>query len=268
MSPRRLTGADLDSIDRLRPPDWAPYRATFERYFTLGCCTPFGIDEDGSLAAMATLIEFGKTGWIAQLITAPACRGRGLGTRLVDFIVAEASRRGMETLSLVATDQGYPLYRKAGFRVEGEYRFWVREAGPAPAEAQASAGLDQEPDLVAGAVEALDQDASGEDRGPYWSGRLTPGFASGRRGSPEGFYLPRVGEGLVVARTVRAGIPLLHQRLDGSNRCVVPSETEAAIPVLESRGFTQTSRARRMVLGRSLDRKPGWVWSRIGGNLG
>lgn len=263
MTPRPLTAADLDAIDALQPRDWPAYRATFERYFRLPCCTPFGIDSEGTLRAMGTLIQFGGSAWVAQLITHPDDQGRGLGTALLKFLTAEAGSRGITTLSLVATEQGYPLYLKNGFRVEGEYSFWTRP-GPAPAEPSASAGLRPWSD-PRGPL-ALDLLVSGESRGAYFEGRTDEGWTA--PDPADGFYLPGIGEGLVAARTVTAGAALLHRRLDGAVRCVVPEENSEAAAILRERGFHEHHRARRMVLGPSLNRRPGWLWSRIGGNLG
>lgn len=260
---RRLTAADLDAIDTLQPSDWPSFRATFERYFTLSCCSTFGLEEADSLRSMGTLIQFGTSAWIAQLITHPEAQGRGLGTSVLGFLVEEAGRRGVTTLSLVATEPGYPLYAKIGFRVEGEYGFWTRPE-PAPAEPQASEGLRPwsrpEPAL------ALDNMVSGEGRGAYFEGRTRDGWTA--PDPSDGFYLPGIGEGLVVARDHHWGVALLHRRIDHATRVVIPSENEGAARVTAQRGFTEHHRARRMVLGPGLVRRPEWLWSRIGGNLG
>jgi len=261
---RPLTSADLDAIDALNPPDWPRFRATFERYFTLACCQPYGLEAGGRLVSMGTLIAFGASAWVAQLITDPDHQGRGLGSAMLRFLIDEAGRRGLGTLSLVATEQGYPLYEKAGFRVEGWYDFWLRDE-PAPP-------VDQEglrpwgPGDEAGAA-TLDRRVSGEDRWPYWGG-LTEGAWVAEGGPVEGFWLPRFGEGLVVATTPEAGRALLGRRLNGAQRCVVPRENPRPVPLLLDRGFRLDHSARRMVLGAGLDRRPEHLWSRVGGNLG
>lgn len=263
---RPLKPADLDAIDGLNPPDWAPYRPTFEHYFSTSCAQPYGLDLDGGLAAMGTLITFGASAWIAQLITHPEARGRGLGTKVLDGLLAMGRSAGVKTFSLVATELGFPLYQKAGFEVEGWYEFWTRDK-PAPVT-RGGTGLTRplEPaDLPA--VAALDRWATGEDRRAYWE-RLTEGARVAGASSIEGVWLPRLGEGLVVASHAEAGAALLHARLDGSQRCVVPEGHGGAQEILVQRGFTLSLRARRMVLGPALDRHPEGLWSRVAGNLG
>ena len=261
--PRPLTEDDLDAIDTLRPHDWPPYRRTFERYFALDCVRPWAFGGPDGLVAMGTLIDFGKTGWMAQVITSAQRRGQGWGSKMVRFLLDQAQGMGMHTVSLVATELGYPLYAAAGFRVEGEYAFWTRST-PAPALPEASEELKAWSESYGPRCLVLDRKASGEGRAPYlrhdWSqGYVVPG---------EGYFLPTVGEGLVVAKNRRAGEPLLHRRIDGASRVVVPLENSWAPVLLSSRGFALEKRMRRMVWGRSLRRRPEWVGSRIGGNLG
>lgn len=262
---RALTTADLDAIDGLNPPDWPRFRSIFERYFTLPCCQPYGLEVDGRLVSMGTLIDFGSSAWVAQLITDPGHQGRGLGSKVLRFLIDEAARRGITTLSLVATEQGFPLYEKAGFRLEGWYDFWTRN-DPAPLVETPGLRPWTSGDKVATA--ALDQGVTGEDRRPYW-GVLTEGaWVAEVQGRVQGVFLPRFGEGLVIATTPEAGEALMAKRLNGAQRCVIPRENPAPVETLVGRGFGLAQSARRMVLGASLVRRPEHLWSRVGGNLG
>ena len=55
-------------------------------------------------------------GYVVGVVTAPAWRGRGLGTRLLELAVAESRRRGLARLRLHATSEGRRLYERVGFR--------------------------------------------------------------------------------------------------------------------------------------------------------
>ncbi len=261
MNPRRLHPNDLEAIDALLPADWPPYRKTFERYFDTSCCQTWGFF-DGELVSMGTLIGFGNSACLAQIITAASRQRQGWGTRMVEFLIAEAQRQGTATLSLVATEQGFPLYQKAGFREDGGYGFWSR-LEPAPAQPAFAEVVPWSPEDSQGIVE-LDFVVSGERREPYLGRDLPSAWVV--KGA--GYFLPSLGEGLVVASTPEAGTALLHKRLDGTTKAVVPIENPWAGAVLTSRGFAEHRRARRMIWGPPLGRKPQWCWSRIGGNLG
>lgn len=58
------------------------------------------------------------TGWKAYLMnmyTAPAYRRRGIASHTMALLTQEAKRRGVEHISLEATDMGRPLYERFGF---------------------------------------------------------------------------------------------------------------------------------------------------------
>jgi len=218
---------------------------------------------------MGTRIEFGATAWIAQLITAPEVRGRGLGSTVLQGLLDGGRARGIRTFSLTATALGYPLYAKAGFEVEGWMEFWTRAPGAAlaPEEPRTLPGRPLTPaDL--GAVARWDAEVTGEDRRPFWEPLTEGGRIVDGPGEPAGLWLPRFGEGLVLARSPEAGLPLIEARLAGATQLVVPEASALPRPLLEARGFAVTERARRMVLGPRLDRRPDQLWSRVGGNLG
>jgi len=266
MTYRPLAASDLDAIDGLNPPAWPRFRPTFEHYLTTDCAQPYGLFAGGELAAMGTLIDFGSSVWIAQLITRHDWKGRGYGSQVLGRLLAEARDRGRATVSLVATEEGFPLYDRAGFQVEAWYDFWERES-PAPVLRGGSGRLRPLEDRDVAAVRALDREVSGEDRYAYWKTLTTGALVAEGPGGLEGMLLPRFGEGLLAARNPDAGRALLRARLDGSRRCVVPRGHPAAAD-LEARGFRLGSSARRMVLGPALPRNPDLLWSRVGGNLG
>ena len=57
----------------------------------------------------------GIRGYITNIYTAPACRGRGIAASLLEKLKEEAVRRGVRQLCLSASKLGKPVYKKAGF---------------------------------------------------------------------------------------------------------------------------------------------------------
>lgn len=57
----------------------------------------------------------GEKAYIMNMYVRPAYRRRGIATRLLDLLVADARARGVRHISLEATDAGRPLYTKYGF---------------------------------------------------------------------------------------------------------------------------------------------------------
>ena len=57
----------------------------------------------------------GKKAYIMNMYTKPEYRRRGIAYKTLDLLVAEAKLRGIDAISLEATDMGRPLYEKYGF---------------------------------------------------------------------------------------------------------------------------------------------------------
>jgi ribosomal protein S18 acetylase RimI-like enzyme len=79
-------------------------------------------ESDGVLAGVClTWVE----GWVKDIATAPAWRGRGLGKALLLHALAEHRRRGNERMGLkvdsVNPTSAIPLYERVGFRTIKKY---------------------------------------------------------------------------------------------------------------------------------------------------
>ena len=65
----------------------------------------------------------GLYGDVLSVYTEPEYRGKGLCTRLMENLVAYGRELGLGRIDLSATDDGYPIYAKVGFKDrESRYR--------------------------------------------------------------------------------------------------------------------------------------------------
>ena len=64
----------------------------------------------------------GLYGEVLSVYTEPAYRGKGLCTRLLENLVEYGRKRGLGRIDLSATDDGYPIYAKVGFK-DKEHRY-------------------------------------------------------------------------------------------------------------------------------------------------
>ena len=120
------------------------------------------------------------------------------------------------------------------------------------------------------ALFALDHAITGEKREAflrrYLYGAWLHADASGRL---DGYYLPALGTGLVIAASDVAGLALLRYKVDhGEHVCVVPEQNRVAVDFLRAHGFTETSRAPRMALGSEVAWQPQRVYGRGSGFSG
>jgi hypothetical protein len=84
-----------------------------------------------------------------------------------------------------------------------------------------------------------------------------------------GFFLPSLGEGLLIAKENEAASALLKMKLAGAGKKItLPIQNIDGAKYLAEHGFTETKRLRRMVYGDGFSWKPEYVYGRIGGYLG
>jgi ribosomal protein S18 acetylase RimI-like enzyme len=74
---------------------------------------------DGEIAGFTSLIELAGTGYVDNVVTRPSFRRRGVASATVTRAVAAAHDRGLQTVFLLAEENGKPqgLYERLGFRV-------------------------------------------------------------------------------------------------------------------------------------------------------
>ncbi len=201
--------------------------------------------EGGRVVATALCSFHGPVATLNMIIVDEAMRGRGLGRRVMEAVIALAGDREMR---LVATLEGMPLYRKLGFEDCGrivQLRGTARAATPEQAvSAAAPADLAELADM--------DWAASGMERGALLSriaqtgDTLTTegGFALLRRFGQGHVLGPVVARDAVAARSlIAAGAT----RLEGQHlRIDVPEELGLA-PFIERLGLAVVGGGTAMV---------------------
>jgi len=159
-------------------------------------------DQGSRVIGTALLTPYGSdAATINMVIVDASVRGRGLGRKLMDEVLALAGDR---SLRLVATESGMPLYEKLGFRMSGavvQHQGHVAESVAVPAGVRAA-----RPDDIAAIIE-LDRAAYGADRGSLMSHLASVGSLAvlERVGRPVGFSALRpFGRGEVIGPVVAA----------------------------------------------------------------
>ena len=74
-------------------------------------------EEDGELVGCGLFIRTEDHVGIYTMSTPPNHQRRGVGRAILDGAMAFYQERGVERFTLGATEKGYPLYERAGFRV-------------------------------------------------------------------------------------------------------------------------------------------------------
>jgi GNAT superfamily N-acetyltransferase len=102
---------------------------------------------DGAAAGLASMLEYrrmprpgrpdSRWGYVSNMFVREALRDRGIGTALLDAVIAAAQARGYARLVLSPSARALPFYARAGFLVPderaGDHRLLVRPFSPPPA---------------------------------------------------------------------------------------------------------------------------------------
>jgi hypothetical protein len=177
-----------------------------------------------------------------------------------------AYAKSCDTLYLLATELGEPVYRKIGFETETEYLFFK---GEKPID---SAILDDCIVTYSSAYEKqiadLDHQVSGEDRMFHLQPHLSSGFVYVVDNIVEGYYLQTMGDGMIIATTSAAGQALMRLRLMTKDFAVFPMDNIHAVNFFQQHSYSEIRRQKRMRLGTKRNWQPAHIYNRIGGNLG
>lgn len=265
---RPLSLKHLDRLQALQPEYWVPIEGMFRFFFEQSFCFPYVLLRDGQVVGTANGIQNKKSAWLSHIIVAPAYQGQGLGRALTEFILHDMLRRNNRTVSLVATEMGRPVYAKIGFRTAGHYNFYH---GESPAFQANDKFIRQAMHKDMKAICKLDKKMAGEDRSNMLKLHLKNGLVF-ERAYPrriQGFYLPTLGEGLVVAANNHAGITLLKGHLaHAPDKIVVPAENVIVNEFLTSMGLQKFDTASRMIYGKTIKQKANMLFNRVGGWYG
>jgi ribosomal protein S18 acetylase RimI-like enzyme len=273
---RAMTAADVGAACELaRAQGWRDRRRFYDSVLRTSTCQPLVGTIDDRLVATGLGTVSLPVGWIGAIAVSAEQRRQGLGRAMTEEICQRLQTAGCATLSLEATDAGRPMYERMGFRLATYYHQLQADhlaEAPPPPEGSRVRRLERAdlPDVF-----ALDRQATGEDRHVALE-ILTRdgGWMLEHDDGPCGFLLPAErAYGAIVAPRFKDGLFLLdlHRSVTpegGHVRAGIPDEHAAAWQELRTRGWQETWRAPRMLLGPDVNWRPEWIWGQINSAMG
>ncbi|HKO49601.1 MAG TPA: GNAT family N-acetyltransferase [Polyangiaceae bacterium] len=198
-----------------------------------------GVKHDGQLVGQGALGLFEGCASIAKMVVAPSAQRQGIGAKILDALLAEAERRSLSRVGLVATPIGRALYESRGFIPLAEVAILVGTPNLA-GEPCGSLPIDDAEQLL-----ALERRFTGSARAAVLRGRLQDATASAI--CADGFALAtkqplgsRVGPIFADGEeTARALTRDLFLRLHGPVRLDVPFEQRAFRAWLQELGLVE-----------------------------
>jgi GNAT superfamily N-acetyltransferase len=268
-----MTGEDIEpTASVVLAGGWADLRSYLRFYVTHPACQPFVAESDGQIIGTATGTVSGSVGWLAHIFTAPEYRGRGIGTALTQTVMADLEGKGCRTLLLGASEMGWPIYEKLGFRVVSTYHYLDGPYRPDPVLSERLQPLRPAdlPELC-----AFDRQVTGEDRSHLWQAFQETGWVTRdeHTGEMTGYAVVTPWEtGPVIARSAQDARLLLEQVSRAADDeqvfAALLSENAAGLAALEQAGFTIRRRVPRMLKGEPITWEPTLIWRIFGLALG
>ena len=263
MQVSHFTLPDLPLISGLQPEGWLSILPYYEFYAKSDFCIPLKAVVDNKIVGIGTAIFHDVSGWLGHIIVEKQFRNQGIGTGITKALMDELNQRQVETMSLVATPMGEPVYHKLGFQKETVYVF-LHKGKTVPTNNVVSPFEAKFKESILN----LDKHVSGENRSKLLEPHFTNAHLVFEDDCLSGFYMPTLGEGLILAETKHAGETLMHLKHSMVDYAAIPIDNQPAISLLKDHGFIEFRRAIRMFLGKKLLWQPDKVFGRIGGNLG
>jgi GNAT superfamily N-acetyltransferase len=128
---RRLTSTDLPALmDLSAAAGWNQTAEDWNRFLRLAPEGSLGIEADGRIVSTCTLLCYGaELAWLGMVLTHPAYRRRGFARQLVEAVLRVGQEKGLTTIKLDASDEGFPLYESLGFVQEQVVERWAGRPG-------------------------------------------------------------------------------------------------------------------------------------------
>jgi GNAT superfamily N-acetyltransferase len=260
-----FTSYDLDAVAALQPDGWPDIFPSIEYYCKSDFCFPLKATLAGKIVGIGTAIIHGCTAWLAHIIVSPNHRNAGIGSDITKALINLSHINSCRSLQLIATTLGEPVYKKFGFEVDTKYLFFDNGIS-LPAQASPEISAFQKPHEEA--LLTLDRLVSGEERKKLLREHLNNTLVFVENNILKGFYMPTLGEGLIIADSPAAGLALMKLRMASTKKFCIPMLNENALNFLNQHGFTEYRRGSRMILGEKVIWDGSKIYSRIGGNLG
>jgi len=221
---------------------------------TLVAASPDGTllvaERGGEIVGTAASVGFGPTGWLGGVTVTPQARGNGLGRQLTEAAIDALGER--DTILLLATPMGRPVYEKLGFEADGTYRVFTSGAQRPEKTIELRDVTPADHD----AIKALDRRVTGEDRSLVLDASL-----EGAKATPdlEAVALRPPWPALPIIGDPAAATTLLTSLIEPGLRIAVPDENASAVDLLRLLGREQRT-VTRMRRGPAVEWRPDEVW--------
>lgn len=266
MKIEKFLPSEIDQLSRIQPEGWIGIQSNFKFYTASDFCFPIKVLVTDQIIGVGATIIHEDCAWLAHIIVHPEHRNRGIGKIITQKLIDQATDKKCTTIFLLATELGSYVYNKLGFKTTNEYLFY---------KVPTNKREYTDPNLIVPYTKPFEEEllhfdklVSGENRSTHLIPHLKNSFLFVKDEKLEGYFMPTLGEGLIVASSKLAGIALVKFRLNTTKNVIFPADNTALKQYMEDCNHAIYYRAKRMVLGKNPKVDLAKIYARIGGNLG
>jgi len=261
-----LTYENLGAALSVQPADWGDIRPHLEFYIEKEYCHCLTLSHKNRVVGIGAVIYHADTAWFAHIVVHEDFRKRGFGSTITTSLINMAKSNGYNNLFLDATEYGYPVYKKLGFKQTGSYtHLKLPEANKITID---NSNISTASSKEFSALIEMDMKVSGENRIQFISPFLKDAKVYKRQNEILGAYIPSLGDGYVMATEKDAGLALLDFRAQQKSKAMLPSENKEAVAHIMKLGFVVVKESRRMALAEADLFRPTCVFNRVSGQVG
>ncbi|MGP8214815.1 MAG: GNAT family N-acetyltransferase [Bacteroidia bacterium] len=257
--------ADLKYLNELQPTGWDNITPAFNFYLDSAFCKAIKVVAGEKIIGIGAFIIHEGVAWLAHIIVHKDYRNKGTGGFITQYLIDHIPGK-CETIYLIATDMGEPLYKKLGFVAEAGYSFFNN--GSFNNATEISDNIKSFSEEYLEQILSLDKEAYGENREAHLKDYIYGSFVFVADNKVQGFYLPAFGNGLIVATGPIAGTELMKLRSKSFDTFILPSGNKPAIACLLNHNYSRFRVAKRMRLGKNRAWQPGNIYNRVSGQIG
>jgi len=264
MNIRNFKKIDLSKIGFLQPEGWEDITFHFKFFEKVSFCFPVVAEIDNKISGVTNCLVNKNTGWISHIIVSEKKRKKGIGCKLTKHVMHILSENNCSSQFLIATKMGETLYENLGFKKSTLYNFYIGQQ----LNFCKNENIRKLNKSDYSKIFELDFSVSGEHREHMIKHFIANGYVYEDKFSHDiiGYYLPDLGDGVVIALDINIGLELLKLKHSiAKYMTVLPEENIAGNDFLNQQGFKLHNHAYRMVFGKEVNWKPKSVFCRIGG---